>query len=90
MKSEQALDYTTPENRDTCGFCGGTENGYAKKDANGEWQAACWMCVRPEKSLEQPKRETVGTVYTEEEPEEDRPKTKRAPGMAPSRRPKTN
>ena len=44
---DPALVYTFPEDRGKCGFCGKEENGYAKKDENGKWQAACWECVKP-------------------------------------------
>jgi hypothetical protein len=81
---DPALVYTFPEDRGKCGFCGGEENGYAKRDANGKWQAACWKCVRPESSsATQVKREKVGTIYTEEL-EEEKPKVKKNPGIPPS------
>lgn len=84
------LDYTGPENRGTCGFCGGEEGGYAKNDDNGTWQAACWPCVRPETAgLAQPKRNIVGTVFTDTE--DDKPEPKKSKGMSPStHRPKTS
>jgi hypothetical protein len=86
------LDYTGPENRGECGFCGKEEGGYAKKDANGKWQAACWLCVRPTAaSAPQPKRNTVGTVFTDTDLDEpETPKKNKSKGMAPSTtRPKT-
>ena len=42
-----ATAHTSPEDRGKCGFCDKEENGYAKKDENGKWQAACWECVKP-------------------------------------------
>ena len=88
-----AVIYTFPEERGVCGFCGKEENGYAKKDENGKWQAACWKCVRPEGAgAAQPKRKLVGTVFTDADAdvEEEKP-TKKAPGLAPSsHRPKVN
>jgi len=87
------LDYTGPENRGTCGFCGGEEGGYAKKDDNGKWQAACWPCVRPGGAgAAQPKRKLVGTVFTDVDSDDnEKPRTKKSPGMAPStHRPKVN
>jgi hypothetical protein len=87
------LDHTWPDARGKCGFCGKEENGYAKKDVNGKWQATCWPCVRPASAAAaQPKRNTVGTVYTEVGTDEDeKPESKKNPGMAPStHRPKVN
>jgi hypothetical protein len=80
------LDYTWPGERGVCGFCGKEEGGYAKKDANGEWQAACWPCVRPEGAgAAQPKRKLVGTIFTDADAEEEMPKAvKKSPGIAPS------
>ena len=88
-----AVEYTFPEERGVCGFCGKTENGYAKRDSNGRWQASCWPCVRPAASgAAQPKRKLVGTVFTDVDAEIDTAvPTKRSPGMAPSNfRPKVN
>lgn len=93
MANDPALEYTGPENRGICGFCGGEEGGYAKKDAKGKWQAACWPCVRPTSAgAPQPKRVLVGTVYTDDSADEDeKPQKKKSPGMAPSTyRPKVN
>lgn len=92
LAADIALSHTWPDERGECGFCGKEENGYAKKDANGEWQAACWPCVRPtEASAPQPKRKPVGTVFTD--PDLDDPETvkkTKSKGMAPSsHRPKT-
>lgn len=89
---EPGCEWTSPDNRGVCGFCGGEEGGYAKKDANGKWQPACWPCVRPEKSgAAQPKRERVGTIYTEDQDTEEIIKKKKNPGLAPSTyRPKVN
>ena len=87
MSSNQdpALDYTGPENRGVCGFCGKEENGYAKRDADGKWQAACWPCVKPATfGAPQPKREMVGTVYTDVDADEPEKPKKKNPGMAPS------
>lgn len=42
-----ALPWTSPEARGKCFFCGQDEGGYAKKDANGDWQASCWPCIDP-------------------------------------------
>lgn len=88
-----ALKATWPGSRGTCGFCGKEENGYAKKDEKGEWQAACWACVRPAASgAAQPKRTLVGTVFTDTDSEIDpETPTKRSLGIAPSKhRPKVN
>jgi hypothetical protein len=91
VDKDGVLGYTGPENRGTCGFCDGEEGGYAKKDGKGEWQAACWPCVRPDTAgLEQPKRKLVGTVFTGVDLD-DEPAIKKAKGMAPStNRPKVN
>ena len=63
LPSNPALVYTSPEDRGKCGFCGKEEGGYAKRDGNGLWQAACWKCVRPAAaSAPQPKRKTVGII----------------------------
>jgi hypothetical protein len=90
MTITQALDYTGPENRGKCGFCGKEEGGYAKKDANGEWQAACWPCVKPKNATAvQSKRNLVGTAFTDTS--DDKPAARKSPGMAPSaHRPRTN
>lgn len=59
-KTDSALAHTDPENRGVCGFCGGEEGGYAKKNSSGKWQAACWDCVKPEKvGSSQTKRKIV-------------------------------
>jgi hypothetical protein len=80
-----ATAHTSPEDRGKCGFCDKEENGYAKKDENGKWQASCWKYVKPEHvGASQAKRETVGTVFTDVEPEEEKPRAKKSPGMAPS------
>lgn len=87
---DAVLAHTWPDARGKCGFCGKEENGYAKKDANGIWQAACWSCVRPEGAgAPQPKRQPVGTVFTEDLDTEEQIKkaaklAKKAPGLAPS------
>ena len=88
---EPGCEWTSPDNRGKCGFCGKEEGGYAKRDANGVWQPACWPCVKPEKSLRPEKRKPVGTVYTEDLDIEEIIKKKKNPGMAPStHRPKVN
>lgn len=83
---DPVLAHTWPDARGKCGFCGKEENGYAKKDAQGNWQAACWKCVRPVSAgAAQPKRQTVGTVYTDIDAEKAEPVAKKKnPGMAPS------
>lgn len=89
----EATAYTFPEDRGVCGFCGKEENGYAKKDAKGNWQPACWPCVRPASAgAAQSKRTTVGTVYTDVDADVDeKPAPKKNPGLAPStHRPKVN
>lgn len=87
---EPGCEWTSPDNRGVCGFCGGEEGGYAKKDDAGHWQPACWPCVKPAVRIPQPKRERVGTVYTEDLDAEEVVK-KKNPGMAPStHRPKVN
>jgi len=89
---EPNCEWTSPDNRGRCGFCNGEEGGYAKKDAKGVWQAACWPCVKPEKQLKPQKREQIGTVFTEDlDAEETIVKKKKNPGMKPStHRPKVN
>lgn len=90
----KAFDYTFPGERGVCGFCGKEENGYAKKDPSGTWAAACWPCVRPTAAgAAQPKRNTVGTTYTDVDADIDTEKViaKKNPGMVPStHRPKVN
>lgn len=95
MVKSSATVYTFPGERGECGFCGKEEGGYAKKDANGDWQAACWPCVRPlVVGASQVKRKFVGTVYTDVNADADevKPKAvKKNPGIAPSNyRPKVN
>lgn len=89
-----ATDYTFPTSRDTCGFCGKEENGYAKKDSNGRWHAACWLCVKPASAgAAQSKRQTVGTIFTsiDDDKDDEKPIKKKNPGIAPSNyRPKVN
>ena len=89
---EPGCEWTSPDNRGVCGFCGGEEGGYAKKNADGVWTPACWPCVRPANSgAAQPKRERVGTAYTDVDAEEEKPTKAKAKGMAPSTyRPKVN
>ncbi len=81
---EPGTEWTSPEKRGVCGFCGKEEGGYAKKDAYGKWQPACWPCARP-KNPPPPmkKRATIRIVYTEIEVDEPAPK-KKNPGLAPS------
>ena len=63
---DPGTEWTDPDHRGVCGFCGKEEGGYAKRDANGKWTAACWPCVRPTGArAPQAKRATVGTVYTD-------------------------
>lgn len=74
------LEYTTPESRGACGFCGKEENGYAKRDEKGNWKACCWKCIKPDVIPPDPVRRKVGTVH--EEPVEsaepvDTPRTRR-------------
>ena|ERR1035437_4668996 len=100
MVKNVATDYTFPEDRGICGFCGKSENGYAEKDASGNWQAACWSCVKPSKEqrdmgyAQQQKKKTVGTVFTDVDADADEVKSKmvkKNPGIAPSNyRPKVN
>ncbi len=72
MGADIATAYSFPEDRGKCGFCGKEDNGYAKRDANGQWQAACWKCVRPATAGQaQPKRKLVGTVYTDVDADKD-------------------
>lgn len=89
---EPGCEWTAPGARGICGFCGKEEGGYAKKDASGKWQPACWSCVKPNP---QPppmvKRATIGTVYTDIDADEPEVKKKKNPGLAPSTyRPKVN
>lgn len=95
MKNIEAVGtiYTFTEDRGTCGFCGKEENGYAKRNANGEFQAACWACVNKDRVIsEQQKRKPVGTTFTEDKDlDEVKPAAKKNPGVAPSTyRPKVN
>jgi hypothetical protein len=74
--TEPGLEYTTPENRGTCAFCGKEEEGYAKRDSDGKMKPACWKCVKPATSgAPQPKRRPVGTTYTDESEEDDMART---------------
>ena len=86
-------EYTFPEARGVCGFCGEEENGYAMRDANGKFKAACWKCVTKDRVVSpQEKRKPVGTVFTEDLDEEAVVVNKtKNPGLAPStHRPKVN
>lgn len=38
--------HTDPETRGKCGFCGKEENGYAIRDGQGKFKAACWKCCK--------------------------------------------
>jgi len=80
--SNVVLDYTTPDTRGVCGFCGREEGGYAKQK-NGVWVAACWKCVKPTTTSADQKRKPVGTVYTEDLDVEEKLPSK-APGLSPS------
>jgi hypothetical protein len=89
---EPGCEWTDPEHRGRCGFCGGMEGGYAKRNEKGEWTASCWPCVRP-KNPPPPmaKRATIGTVYTEIDVDEPEKPKKKNPGLSPStHRPKVN
>lgn len=67
MPIADAIGYTFPDARGICGFCGGEENGYAKRDDNGKMKAACWSCINKDRILvEQQKRKKVGTIFTED------------------------
>lgn len=52
-----------------CFFCPKPDSGYALKDNNGNWQPACWDCVKtqtnwkPQKDEKKPlnKKENNGT-----------------------------
>lgn len=48
---EPGTEWTDVDNRGPCIFCGGTEEGYAKKDERGKWHPACWKCVKPKKQF---------------------------------------
>jgi hypothetical protein len=89
---EPGCEWTSPDNRGVCVGCGGVEGGYAKRDPMGHWRAFCWACVKPVNAgAAQPKREMVGTVYTDIDAEEIEKPKKKNPGMAPSKnRPKVN
>ena len=88
---EPGCEWTSPDNRGVCGFCGGVEGGYAKKDPSGTWKPACWSCVKPENQSIPQKRNQVGTVFTEDLDTEEIIKKKKNPGMSPStHRPKVN
>lgn len=85
-----AAVWTSPEDRGTCGFCGKSEGGYAKKDANGVMQPACWPCVS--KGLEPvpvQKRAAVGVTRTEDLDTDTKlaaaaKEAKKVKGLAPS------
>lgn len=83
--NDPAQEYTFPENRGKCGFCGKEEGGYAKQNANGKWQPACWPCVRPEPQPVQ-KRAQIGTVFNEDLDIDTKvaKKEKKAAGIPPS------
>jgi hypothetical protein len=87
---EPGTEWTSPDNRGICGFCGKEEGGYALRDENGKWQPACWPCAKPKNAVvPQRKRATVGTVYTDVDADEPEEKKKKNPGMAPCKsRPK--
>jgi len=83
--NDPAQEYTSPEDRGKCGFCGGEEGGYCKQDDQGKWQPACWSCIKPT-PLPPQKREPVGTVFHEDLDTEEKivKKKDKSPGMAPS------
>ena len=92
-----AADHTEPDCRGNCGFCSNQEDGYAKIDGDGKLQASCWPCINKDRVIsEQPKRQPVGTVFTEDLDTDAQIKkrekaAKHAPGLAPSDyRPKVN
>lgn len=68
---DKGQEYTSPENRGTCFFCGGVEGGYAKADKDGVFRASCWPCVKPTGPFPEQKRRPVGSalVTSENEPE---------------------
>jgi len=82
--TDPALEYTSPEDRGKCGFCGKGEGGYAKQK-NGKWVPACWNCIKPEPQAPQ-KRNLVGSILEEDRDAEEKivVDKKKAPGMAPS------
>lgn len=85
-----AIDYTGPDNRGVCGFCGKLEDGYAMRDGTGMFQAACWPCVNKGREIvPQPKRNPVGITFTEDLDTDEKiakkvKAAKKAPGIAPS------
>lgn len=92
--TDPALAYASLEESVTCGFCGSNYDwGYAKRDADGKWRAACWSCVKPESAgAPQPKRAQVGNVVLEPDFDAGGPPNigVKAPGLAPSTfRPRT-
>ena len=80
--NDAGLEYTFPGNRGRCFFCGGEEGGYAKRAKNGEWQASCWSCVKPDNQSIPQKRNQVGTVFTEDLDTEEIIKKKKNLGNA--------
>ncbi len=89
---EPGCEWTSPDNRGICGFCGKPEGGYARRDADGTWQPACWPCVKPNpQPPPMKKRATIGTVFTDLNEVDEPVQKKKNPGMAPSKhRPKVN
>lgn len=97
---EPGTEWTAPDNRGTCKFCGEEENGYAKQDAKGKWHPACWLCVKPKnppapmkprKKIVTPPAEIIAepvkqekTIATDSSSPLHKGRTKLAPGMRPS------
>ena len=46
MSIERGADYTFPEDRGVCGFCGEEENGYALRDKDGKFQPATPLIIK--------------------------------------------
>ena len=89
---ESGCEWTSPDARGICGFCGGEENGYALRAEDGTWKPACWPCAKPKNPpVIVTKKAQVGTTYTEDlDAESAKPKSK-SPGMASNtHRPKVN
>lgn len=88
---EPGCEWTSPDNRGVCGFCGKPEGGYALRAEDGTWKPACWPCAKPKNPPpHQTKKKPVGTVFTEDLDTEEVVK-KKNPGMAPSNhRPRVN
>ena len=82
--------WTSPDSRGECFFCGKEESGYSKQDKDGEWQAACWPCVRAGlEPVEPHKRALVKTAPTEDLDADKKlvataKEAKKVKGLAPS------